>query len=112
MCVGRGGVWVVCVWMCLVCRGVGVFGVFVCKFVCVCGYVYLCLCVCGVCVCGCVCVCVYMPSCWRVFVCVYVCVCGVCGVCVCLCVSDMIIRRTERCRGAKQQDEEICGMDA
>jgi len=94
VCVGRGSFWVVCVRCVWGCRGVGVFGVFVCM--CVCGCVCLCLCdVWCVCVWMCFCLCVYAFVC--VCMCVCVCVCGVCGVCVC--VSDIIKRRTERCRG-------------
>jgi len=67
-------------------------GVFVC--VCVMGGVW-CVCVCvWMCLSACICVCV------GVCLCVCVCMCVWCVWCVvCVCVSDIIKRRTERCRG-------------
>ena len=97
-----------CVWGC---RGVEVFGVYVCM--CVCG------CVMFVCVCGVLCVCVWMCLCLCVYAFVWACVCVCMYVCVvCLCVSDMIIRKNRALQerldrtGSKQQEEEICIMDA
>jgi len=78
VCVGRRGVWVVC--LCVdVCGGVGVWRFLGFMYVCVCAGV-LCLSVCVVC-CVCVCVDVFVSVCIclcvGVCLCVYVCVCGV-----------------------------------